>query len=966
MATNPAQSGNAHANSPRRKPRRFGRNSLQVINRDGDRELLEFDRITERNAALCEPIFDNSGRLVAPGLSAVNSHLLTIEITRTYSSDFERGELRTSDIDAIVVDHLVNTAVQSVHRTDLAARLIVSNLHHTTPKTFVACLEGVNRVQNGRMDPAMVAFARTNSGRIESMLDHDRDYRFDYPGLRMLLNSYLCAAPVDPAADEADSSGFASGAFRSQHGEVIIERVQHCFMRLALWLGMWFLDCPPEALNSSYLAHVEADANEAEAHALPDTAETRTRMTLAFTAELYEMLSKGCITFGSPFFFNAGTTKARIASCFLLRVGDSNESIHHTLAQVATGMGGGGGVGLSWDAVRANGAYIRGSGGYSTGVPSWWQEYRPVRKYVNQGGNKRPGAIAMYHAFWHPDTPELLVMPRDSSEIAAAGENTPDLKTGYGVEDVYFDLFDADAEIALLPPEKHPELAELTGDAWRARFTELQEFYRLPEHAASVRWTRVRQLERARYQTTVEKGFPYLFHRTNANNLCNLSVPNASPPMVVNCSNLCAEILIPTRAAHPERGDGADAAGETGVCVLATVNVPAFLTRDADTDRRCDCDPSAACDCHLFGPPPRATGVDFDLMTKVAGLLTVALDIAIDRMWFSPFMKDARRSIDRHRTIGVGMMGLVGAMQELRLPFEGSAAVDLSGDAALAIYVGACEASARMAQCIGPYPSMRDTRDAEGRRLLHSVERGQLQPDVAQAHGFVDDGWEGRLAARPIGRTVTPARLAALRRLLRTHGQRNGLLTSGQPTASNSLIHGVTPGTDVPNSLAYTRKVGAGVFLVTCRALHDEARRLGLDADQLLRRVSANGGSVAGLDGVPDSLLRCFRTAYEVDPVSMVVHAAKRQGFTTQSQSTNLYLTKFKMAELYGLHKLGSQLGLCTFYYVYGQGGTSAMSVVKKERQTDLPPKPSPEIPSAGACKLRDPNSSEPCSACEG
>lgn len=912
---------------------------LLVVNRKGETEPLELDRITNRNSDCCAPIRDRGGNLIARGLP-LDPTSLTIEVISNYRSHFENGCLRTSYIDALVVDHLVNTGSNSVLRLALAARLILSNIHHTTSDTFVGALEAISEAQCGRLDVRLIDFARRHSKRIEEIVDHSRDYRLDYVGVRTLINSYLSVRPAKGAVDDG-GAGFAVTYFRSQHGEEIIERPQHCYMRVALWLGLWFLDCPASALSSAYLTHLRAEETLPDPY--DDTPETRERFVLAFAERVYSALSLGEMTFGSPFFFNAGMRKGRVASCFLMQVGDSNESIHYTLAQVAAGMGGGGGVGIGWDGVRADGAYIGGSGGRSTGIPSWWREYKPVRKYVNQGGGKRPGAIAMYHPFWHPDTPKLLIMPRDSSELTASGENTPRIQTGLSVENCYFDLFERDAEIFMLPPEKHPELAVLTGDEWERRFYELQEHYAQlePEELRPPR-VRVRDIEASFFRTLAEKGVPYRFLRTNANAQCNLSVPEAEPPLVVNCSNLCAEILIPTSPAHPEKPGAVE--GETGVCVLATVNVMPFLERhQVRPNQAADDDQD---DETLYGPPARANGTDFAGIIETAGLAAAALDIAIDLMWFSPFMKGAIRSLSRHRTIGVGIMGLAGGMQALGLEFETPEAVRFSADVALAVYVGACESSANMAVCCGPYPSMRDTRDAKGNRVLHSVEKGLLQPDVSAQLGFAAPTW-AQDAGAAVRAQVTPDRLAALRTMLRTTGQRNGLLTSGQPTASNSLINGVTPGCDVPNALVFTRKSSAGNFLVTSYELYDEARRRDMDADELMQRVMKNDGSLAGLDGVPEDMAALFRTAFEIRPLSMVAHAAARQPFITQSQSTNLNMARFSMMDVYEAHRAGARLGLCTFYYVYSRAGTSAMATTEQKRSRDRLQAPAQETPPA-------------------
>ena len=53
-------------------------------------------------------------------------------------------------------------------------------------------------------------------------------------------------------------------------------------------------------------------------------------------------------------------------------------------------------------------SYIAGTNGYSNGIVPMLRAYDATARYVDQGGNKRPGAFAIYLEPWHADVFEFL------------------------------------------------------------------------------------------------------------------------------------------------------------------------------------------------------------------------------------------------------------------------------------------------------------------------------------------------------------------------------------------------------------------------------------------------------------------------------------------------------------------------------------------------------------------------------
>jgi ribonucleoside-diphosphate reductase subunit M1 len=93
--------------------------------------------------------------------------------------------------------------------------------------------------------------------------------------------------------------------------------------------------------------------------------------------------------------FNAGTPHPQLSSCFLVSMSDDSiEGIYDTLKTCALISKTAGGIGLNIHNIRAKGSYIAGTNGFSNGIVPMLRAYDATARYVDQGGNKRPGAFA--------------------------------------------------------------------------------------------------------------------------------------------------------------------------------------------------------------------------------------------------------------------------------------------------------------------------------------------------------------------------------------------------------------------------------------------------------------------------------------------------------------------------------------------------------------------------------------------
>lgn len=123
--------------------------------------------------------------------------------------------------------------------------------------------------------------------------------------------------------------------------------------------------------------------------------------------DFFELFWKGWLGPATPVASNFGTTRGLPISCYSVHVEDSVNSIYSHLKEVAQLSKNGGGVGVYLGDVRPAGAPIS-SGGKSTGIVPWAQQYDLASRVVSQGGVRR-GSFAMYLPIDHPDVKELLL-----------------------------------------------------------------------------------------------------------------------------------------------------------------------------------------------------------------------------------------------------------------------------------------------------------------------------------------------------------------------------------------------------------------------------------------------------------------------------------------------------------------------------------------------------------------------------
>lgn len=244
---------------------------------------------------------------------------------------------------------------------------LVSNLHKETKKTFSHVIHDLYTYvnpKNNRLSPMIsketYEAIMENKEQLDSAIIFDRDFHYNFFGFKTLERSYLLR--IDGR---------------------VAERPQHMLMRVACGIHGKNWEKAIETYNlmsERYFTHASPTVRLLSERW---PGRPQPRLTHSFLLAPARQL------------FNAGTPHPQLSSCFLVSMSDDSiEGIYDTLKTCALISKTAGGIGLNIHNIRAKGSYIAGTNGFSNGIVPMLRAYDATARYVDQGGNKRPGAFA--------------------------------------------------------------------------------------------------------------------------------------------------------------------------------------------------------------------------------------------------------------------------------------------------------------------------------------------------------------------------------------------------------------------------------------------------------------------------------------------------------------------------------------------------------------------------------------------
>lgn len=513
----------------------------------------------------------------------------------------------TQELDRLAAETAATLTTRHPDYAKLAGRIAASNLQKLAPKSFSEAMHlAFTNVDAKRGEKAPLIredfyqLVMDNKEVLDAAIVASRDLSYSYFGFQTMMKGYLLKS----------STGYT------------IETPQYMLMRVAL------------EIHSDNIQQV---------------------------LDTYTDMSMKEYTHATPTLFNAGSLKPQMSSCFLLTMkDDSIDGIYDTLKQCAKISQLAGGIGLSVHNIRAKGSYIKGTGGTSNGLVPMLRNFDMTARYVDQGGGRRKGSVAIYLEPWHADIESFLDLKKNHGKEELRAR---DLFYALWISDLFMERVKEDKEWSLFCPNEAPGLADVYGAEFKALYEHYERIGKAREKVkAQELFTKI-------VESQIETGTPFVLFKDAANHKSNQKNLGT-----IKSSNLCTEIMEYT------------APDEVAVCNLGSIALPAFV-KDGQ--------------------------YDLERLRQTSYKLAINLNKVIDKNYYP--VEEARKSNTRHRPIGIGVQGLADTFVMLGMPFDSAEAKALNRDIFETIYFGAMQASIDLAKQHGRYETFTGSPLSEGK-----------------------------------------------------------------------------------------------------------------------------------------------------------------------------------------------------------------------------------------------------------
>lgn len=630
-------------------------------------------------------------------------------------------ELQLTLFDGITTEQLDEAVIQTVLQNvkddpdydKIAARLLLKTVY----KQILGDYDTAEELKklHAREFPKFVK-AAVKEGLLDKRM---ADGRFDLKKL---------AAELDPARDDLSKYlGVVTNknryALRKQNGSPI-ETPQFTHMRIAMGL--------------SY--------NEAD----PTTA----------AIEFYNHMSNLEYVPGGSTRVNAGGSFPQLSNCFLLNVDDDMESIAKAVRDTMWIAKGTGGIGIGFTKLRAAGSPVKTTNTESTGPIPFMKMIDTALFAVSRKG-KKAGAAAIYMENWHLNFDQFVDLRQNSGD--------PYLRTRFAntavfISDEFMKRVEKDQDWYLFDPAETPDLTELYGEAFSARY---KEYIKMAEAGKLRTFDKVpaRQQFKRILTSLQATSHPWLTWKDTI----NVRALNNNTG-TIHLSNLCTEITLPQDK------------NNIATCNLVSINLSAFLGEDKTWD--------------------------WDRLKEAARAAVRQLDNLCD-ITQTP-IPEAMHSNQQTRAIGLGIMGFSDVLEKLGYCYESKEAYDLIDQLTEFISYHAIDQSADLAKQLGSYPAFAGSGWSKGLLPIDTVDKLSK-----------DRGVKVKIDQK------TRLDWDSLRKKVKK-GVRNATLMAIAPTANIGHVAGTTPGIDPQFAQIFSRSTLNGKFLEVNHNLVRDLKKLGL------------------------------------------------------------------------------------------------------------------------------------------
>ncbi|MAW60579.1 MAG: ribonucleoside-diphosphate reductase subunit alpha [Planctomycetes bacterium] len=571
-------------------------NGINVRKRDGSVEPLNLDKIHKMVEDACEGL----GSGVSASQVEMSSGLQFYDGIKT--KDIQEILIRSAS-DLIDLDHYNYQFVAArLLLFSLRKQLFGSDWVQKHPHIKELAEECITK---GVYDGSIInKYSQEEWDKINSWVDHDRDFLFTYAGLRQVCDKYLV---------QDRSSG------------EVYETPQYMYMMIALTLFQEY-----------------------------------TENRLDYVKRYYDAISKHKINIPTPIMAGVRTPLRQFASCVLVDVDDTLNSIFSSDMAIGYYVAQRAGIGINAGRIRGINSKIRDGEVQHTGVVPFLKKFESTVRCCTQNGI-RGGSATVHFPIWHQEIEDILVLKNNKGT-----EDNRVRKLDYSIQisKLFYERFIANEDVSLFSPHHVPGLYDAFGTP---SFDELYASYeaddRVPRKTIGAQ-----ELILDLLKERAETGRIYIMNIDHCNE-------HSSFKDKVNMSNLCQEITLPTDPIQHIDGEG-----EIALCILSAVNVGKLR--------------------------------NLDEMEELCDLSVRALDELIDYQGYP--VEAARVSTLARRSIGVGFIGLAHYLAKNGVKYEDPEAWKLVHDLTESFQYNLLKASNNLAKDKGPCDYFDRTKYADG------------------------------------------------------------------------------------------------------------------------------------------------------------------------------------------------------------------------------------------------------------
>src|SRR3989344_2432464 len=710
--------------------------------------------------------------------------------------------ITTEELDQATINAAVQNIKEDVDYDKIATRLLLKTVykhvlgHYETDQELQKLhkehfADYIKKgVQDGILDPRMEK--NFDLDKLSNFLDIQRDELFIYAGLDGLLNRYSI----------------------KNKQQKPFETPQYLFMRVAM--------------GNSY--------NEKE--------------PTEWAIKFYEKMSRHEYIAGGSTNINAGVPNPALSNCFLLEIHDDMTHISKSVADVMLLSKASGGLGASITKLRATGSPLSSNNTTSSGPTPFAKIIDTAIRAIQRGGKKK-GALCFYMENWHHDFPDFITWKQ------SAGDDYLRMRTADTaafISDEFMKRVEAKADWYMFDPKETPDLNELYGKEFSARYN---EYIKMAEEGKLRMFKKVPATEQyhqilVALQTT---SHPWLTYKDTI----NLRALNNNTG-TIHMSNLCTEICLPQDKDH------------IAVCNLASLNLVAHLKKKQ---------------------------IDWQKLEESTRFAVRQLDNLIDINKLP--IKEAEKSDKENRAIGLGVMGFSDAIEQLGIPYDSPHAYDFADKIFEFISHMAIDESANLAQERGSYQNFAGSEWSKGKVPVDTLSRLESERGVAidtdkkSKQNWLD--WDN------------------LRAKVK-NGIRNATLMAVAQNANIGLVAGTTPGIDPRFAQVFSRNKISGKYLDINHNLVTELKNMNL-WDMVKTKIVELQGDISSIEEIPAHIKEIYKTSFSVSPYAFVEVAARAQKWVDQAISRNMYLDDRDMDKTMDIYFTAWKKGLKSTYYLH-------------------------------------------------